>query len=546
MGKIHSVLILLLGSCDRPVRIAMIMLFSVILVGSGLQSYQPMMFRAIVDHLAKGMGRDVWLPAAAFVAIFALSRLMNETQWYFMGLIQQPLMNKIRLNFLKNFHALPYHWHLTKSQGEIEGTLGAGLQGVRSILYSGVLGIAPLIVEISAAIIIVFSCLNWILSAIFLASLVCYLGVLYGTIRRFGAFQKDTDHAFIEMQKLASDLYLASDITKINGRYDFIEERFRERLSGMDRMFWRFYKARAETGLLQASTIAVFFGVTNLTGLYLYQAGTVGLGDFVVINLYIIQFIRPLDRINFMGRDTLAGIVQCERLLAFLARPLGRDGACTLPRRAQGIAITAERIEFSFGAKRIFQALSFSVAPGQTLVIAGPSGIGKTILMKCLSGLLKPDGGKLYFDAIETHDMRLSSFQEQSGYVPQNPILYDMSIFDNVKAGNPDATDEEITSAIEAVRLGGLLERDDRALNVGELGQRLSGGERQRVALARALVKHPRLLLLDEITASLDRENGDAVMALIWQLFPDATKLFITHRVEEIRNADLVLELGHA
>ncbi|GBQ06305.1 ABC transporter ATP-binding protein [Acetobacter cerevisiae] len=273
--------------------------------------------------------------------------------------------------------------------------------------------------------------------------------------------------------------------------------------------------------------------------------GGATLGDFsgfVAALLLAARPLRALGALNAALQEGLAGLVRVFDVIDEKPAVLERAGAITLPPGQGHLAF--EDVGFIYPDGRVgLDGLSLEAAPGFTVALVGPSGAGKSTALSLVPRLHDVTSGRIRLDGVDLRDLTLSSLRHAIAYVSQDPLLFDLSIRDNILIGQEDASDEAVREAARAAAAEPFILAlpDGYDTVVGPGGQRLSGGQRQRVALARALLRNPRLLLLDEATSALDSENEAAVQEALSTLRHSRTTIVVAHRLSTIRSADLVV-----
>jgi len=283
---------------------------------------------------------------------------------------------------------------------------------------------------------------------------------------------------------------------------------------------------------------------------YKVQAGAMTIGDFVLINAFMMQIFMPLNFLGFVYREmkgSLANIEKMFNLLEVKAKITDSPNAKTLALSEPSIEF--DKVSFSYDGKRsIFNNLSISIPKNCTTAIVGSSGSGKSTISKLLFRFYDTQAGNISLGGEYIQDLTLESLRSSIGFVPQDCVLFNASIRDNIHYGRVNATQTEIDNAIDLARLRDLINTlpDGVDTLVGERGLKLSGGEKQRVAIARAILKDPEILVFDEATSSLDSESESEIMQAIQSVTQNKTCVMIAHRLSTIANADkiIVLENG--
>jgi ATP-binding cassette, subfamily B, bacterial len=337
-------------------------------------------------------------------------------------------------------------------------------------------------------------------------------------------------------------------VVKAFGQEDREKERFTRKASETLRARIRLSFNEGGLGLMVGSVIAageaaaIFIGVRNV------QAGTLTLGDLLLVMGYLSQLYRPLQSISKKVGDVQQSIASAERTFALLDQSpevIEKPNAMPLS-RAKG-ALSFQNISFAYERENnpVLQNVSFEVLPGTRVGIAGATGAGKTTLVSLLTRFYDPTSGRITLDGVDLRDYRIADLRNQFAIVLQEPVLFSTSIAENIAYANPDATYEEIVAAAQAANahefITHLLEGYDT--QVGERGMRLSGGERQRISLARAFLKDAPILILDEPTSSVDMKTEAVIVEAMTRLMRGRTTFMIAHRLSTLEQCDVRLQI---
>ena len=289
----------------------------------------------------------------------------------------------------------------------------------------------------------------------------------------------------------------------------------------------------------------IFMSAALCGGIYVcIQWIRIGTGELIVLAtlfLFMTNSLRLLQAILQNFREMLPGFAACEDMQLIAESHAERSGG-TLPARLE-TAIRFDHVDFSYGARNVLSDVSFDIAAGGITVLEGESGVGKTTTIDLVIGFHKPTAGRILVDGVPLEDVRLADWRAGIGYVPQDLVLVEGSILDNITLGDAAISREAAREALERAGLGGFIAEVPQGLDapVGVVGAKLSGGQRQRISLARALVTNPRLLILDEVTSALDVETERQICDSLKALAPETTIIAITHRPAWLAIASRVL-----
>jgi ATP-binding cassette subfamily B protein len=362
-------------------------------------------------------------------------------------------------------------------------------------------------------------------------------------------FVREANLADSRSNTIAVDSLLNYETVKYFTNEEFEARRYDEELNN-----WEQARRKNRLSLFtlnggQAVIIAV--AQTSMIGLAVFQvrAGAMTLGDFILVQAFMIQLFLPLGFLGFVYREIKGSVANIERLFELLAmRPRVVDSIDAKELKVGSAGIKFDKVSFGYRSSRpILKNVSFSIEPGQKVAVVGASGAGKSTLVKLLFRFYDLTDGSISIDSQNINDVTQRSLRHAIGVVPQDTVLFNASLFENIRYGRPDAADQDITEAIKLAHLQAFVDElpEGRDTMVGERGLKLSGGERQRVAIARAILKRPPILVFDEATSSLDSKTEQAILAAVREISQDHTSLVIAHRLSTIVDADKIVVLDH-
>jgi ATP-binding cassette subfamily B protein len=323
--------------------------------------------------------------------------------------------------------------------------------------------------------------------------------------------------------------------------------RYDESLAEVERLTIRVLGLRTLTGVLLVTVLAAGSAAVLLLAAGRVAAGAMTVGELVLVNAYLLQLTRPMDRLGQLYRSIKQAFIDLEQLLDLLdEEPEVADRAGARPLRPGPGEVRFEKVSFAYAAERpILHDVDFVIPPGRSLAVVGPTGAGKSTIARLLFRFWDPSAGRVLVDGQDLREVTQASLRAAIAVVPQDSVLFNETIGYNIAFGRPDATADEIATAARAADLHEFVARlpDGYGTLVGERGLKLSGGEKQRVAIARAILKRPRIFILDEATSSLDSATERRVQAQLKALSAGATTLVIAHRLTTVVDADEIVVL---
>jgi ATP-binding cassette subfamily B protein len=276
---------------------------------------------------------------------------------------------------------------------------------------------------------------------------------------------------------------------------------------------------------------------------------TMTVGQFVLVNTYLMQLYVPLNFLGFVYLQVNQGLVDMEQMFSLLRvnqEITDRPGAKSLAPQGAPSEVRFENVHFGYNPDReILKGVSFTVPAGHKVAIVGPTGSGKSTISRLLFRFYDTVSGQVRVDGVDVRDYTQHSLRGAIGVVPQDTVLFNDSIFYNIAYGRPGASKEEIERAARFAQIHDFIVSLPQGYDtkVGERGLKLSGGEKQRVAIARTILKNPRILILDEATSALDTATEQEIGSALRRVAYDRTTLVIAHRLSTVTDADEILVL---
>jgi ABC-type transport system involved in Fe-S cluster assembly fused permease/ATPase subunit len=407
----------------------------------------------------------------------------------------------------------------------------------------------PIVVELATVAVVLIRLQQEVFMVVFFFALLGYAIVFTHGISRITAAACEASTAQTDERAIMTDSILNYETVKFFTAEQLVASRLDSALSRTEAGWLLFFRSKTLNGLLTTAVFGAFLAVTTGYAVRAVTNGSMTVGDFVLVNAYMFQLVRPIEMLGYALQGTSQGLAFVQKMLDLLREPpeapsTTRNGsfnaAGSLEFRDVGVGYHSDR--------QVLRGVSFLLPSGKTLGIAGASGAGKSTLVRLLVRLLEPDRGEILLDGQPIRTVSLRQLRESIAVVPQDTMLFDDTIAYNIAFGKPDSTRTEVEEAAKLAHLHDLIMSlpEGYETRVGERGLKLSGGEKQRVSIARAALKRPRIYIFDEATSSLDSRTEAEILQNLQQISQSSTTLIIAHRLSTIVHADqiAVLERG--
>jgi ATP-binding cassette subfamily B protein len=512
----------------------------------------PLTLKAIVDSLDP---RQALLAVpVSLVAGYGLLRLsstlFSELRDIVFARVAQRSIRNVALKTFRHLHALSLRFHLERQTGGMTRDVERGTKGIDTLLSYAIFSIIPTFVEITLIGIVLLRNFSVWFALITLLALTSYIFFTVVITEWRTHFRRAMNELDSKASTRAIDSLLNYETVKYFGNEDFETRRYDESLQRWEEAS---VKSRTSLGLLNATqAFIIASAVTTLMALAArgVVAGTMSVGDLVLVNVLLIQLYMPLNFLGVMYREIKQAVTDMEKLFGLLEVHREVDDAPgAAPLALAGASIRFEHVDFSYEAKRqILRDVSFEVPAGHKVAVVGASGAGKSTLARLLFRFYDVSAGRISIDGQDIRAVTQASLRRAIGIVPQDTVLFNDTLWYNIAYGDPEASDEEVIAAARSAHIHDFVMTlpDGYDTMVGERGLKLSGGEKQRVAIARTLLKRPAILIFDEATSALDSRTEKLIQAELREIAENRTTLVIAHRLSTIVDAEqiLVMEAG--
>ena len=524
------------------------------LIGAKIANvWVPIFLKQAVDSLSDSQSQILAIPFALIFA-YGFTRLMavifQELREAFSVKVIQGAIRVVAMRVFQHLHNLSLRFHLDRQTGGLNLAIERGVRGIDTLLAFMLFNIIPTFVEILLICGILWGLYDIYFAVITLAMLVIYIFFTIAMTEWRMKFRRQMNHADQDANTKAVDSLLNYETVKYFSNESHEAQRYDSALLA--------YQKAAISSVTSLSANNIGQGLVIALGLMavmsMAASGVVGgrmtVGDFVLVNAYLIQLYIPLNFLGFVYRTVRQAVTDMDKMFSVLEENQevkDRPHAQNAP--ANKAVIRFEQVHFAYMDQRpILKGISFTVDAGKTVAIVGPSGAGKSTISRLLFRFYDVTAGKITLDGIDLRDMKQTSLRRAIGIVPQDTVLFNDTIRYNIAYGSADASEEAINMAAKLANIDGFIADLPHGMDtlVGERGLKLSGGEKQRVAIARTILKNPGILIFDEATSALDTATEKEIQFALKEVSQDRTTVIIAHRLSTVIDADqiLVLEAG--
>ena len=513
----------------------------------------PFLLKALVDGLDTNADQLALQVVLLLVVAYGAARLSNtlfgELRDTLFGRVTEKAMHSIGLQTFRHVHSLNIDYHLNRRTGGLARDIERGTNGISFLLRFFIFNIAPTLFEIAMVAVLLFINYGAEYAGVIVVSVVLYGSFSFRATRWRTQYVREVNAADSESNTRAVDSLLNYETVKYFNNETFEAERYDASLDVWEQARRKnrlsLFALNGGQALIIAASQTLMLGMAAVS----VNKGTMTLGDFILVNQFMLQLFMPLGFLGFVYREIKGAMANIERLFGVLEETPSLSPAPT----DKTLTVTEGRIRFAdvgfayAPGNPVLKQFNMTIAGGETVALVGASGAGKSTLSKLLFRFYDPTEGAVEIDGTDIRSVSLDSVRRAIAVVPQDCVLFNDSLRENIRYGRPSATDEEVAQAIEAAYLGDVIERlpDGLASIVGERGLKLSGGERQRVSIARAVLKDAPILVFDEATSSLDSHSEQAVMSAFRALAGRHTALVIAHRLSTVVDADRIVVIEH-
>ncbi|WP_282127324.1 ABCB family ABC transporter ATP-binding protein/permease [Roseobacter litoralis] len=536
------------------VRHRVLMALALLILAKLVSVATPFFYKGAVDALAEEGVPLFALGAIGMTVAYGMARLMTvglqQLRDAVFAKVGQRALRMLALETFNHIHRLSMRYHITRKTGGLSRIIERGVKGVDFLLRFLLFSIGPLIFELILVGIIFALYFDFYYLLVVAVVIVLYVWFTFAVTEWRVKLRREMNNQDTDANQKAIDSLLNFETVKYfvaekreAQRYDMAMEKYEDAAikTALSLTFLNFGQSLLITSGLIAVMVMAAIGVQN---------GTLTVGDFVMVNAYMLQITIPLNFLGTVYREIRQALVDMGEMFDLLEQPAEVvDAPDAKPLRVEGGRIELDDVHFGYSTDRaILKGVSIMADPGQMVAICGSTGSGKSTIGRLLFRFYDVTSGALRIDGQDVRDVTLESLHRAIGVVPQDTVLFNDTIRYNIAYGKDGATQAEIVAAAQAAQIHDFIMSlpEGYETAVGERGLKLSGGEKQRVGIARTLLKDPPILLLDEATSALDSETEADIQDALMQAGRGRTVITIAHRLSTIAEADqiIVLEKG--
>lgn len=532
----------------------MLAAFGALLLAKLASVYVPIIFKNMIDALTPTENVALVLPVSLLL-LYGVMRLAStgftELREILFVRVTQQAIRRIALSVFTHLHHLSLRFHLERQTGGVSRDIDRGTRAISNLISYTLYSILPTIIELLMVMTVLALKYDQIFVWITLASIVCYVAFTVIVSNWRIHIRRAVNEADSAANTRAIDSLLNYETVKYFNNEAFELNRYDEAMRR-----WEDATVRSQMTLTVLNMGQQLIIVTGLVAMMWHAAngvvaGTMTVGDLVLVNAFLIQLYMPLNFFGVVYREIRQALTDIERMFGLLnkAREIV-DAPDARPLPPAPISVHFDCVDFAYEAARpILSNVSFEIPAGHTVAAVGHSGAGKSTLARLIYRFYDVTGGRILMNGIDIRQIEQHSLRSGIAIVPQDTVLFNDTLYYNIQYGNPSASREAVIAAARAAHLHDFVETlpDGYESRVGERGLKLSGGEKQRVAIARALLKNPPILVFDEATSALDSKTEQAIQTSMDVAARGRTTLIIAHRLSTVMNADeiIVLDAGH-
>jgi len=536
------------------VKYRVVIAMAALLLSKLIGTYTPFLYRDAVDTLSANGVSDLVLGAVGLTVAYGVARIMSnglqQLRDAVFAKVGQRALRMLALETFNHIHRLSMRYHITRKTGGLSRIIERGVKGVDFLLRFMLFSVGPLILELLLVAGILFFWFDWTYLAVIVVTIALYVWFTFAVTEWRVKLRRQMNDQDTDANQKAIDSLLNFETVKYFGAEDREAERYDTAMRGYEHAALMTNYSLAFLNFGQAVIISIGLILVMVMAAMGVERGDFTVGDFVMVNAFMIQITMPLNFLGTVYREIRQSLVDMGEMFDLLEQPAEiNDKPNARDLAIHGGNVRLENVFFGYNSDRpILQNVSIDVRAGQTVAIVGSSGSGKSTIGRLLFRFYDVVSGALTIDGQDVRDVTQKSLHNAIGVVPQDTVLFNDTIYYNIAYGRDGATREDVEKAARDAQIHDFILSlpEGYETQVGERGLKLSGGEKQRVGIARTLLKNPPILLLDEATSALDTETEQGIQGALDRAAEGRTVITIAHRLSTIADADhiVVLEKG--
>ena len=537
------------------VKYRVVIAMAALLLSKLIGTYTPFLYRDAVDTLSANGVSDLVLGAVGLTVAYGVARIMSnglqQLRDAVFAKVGQRALRILALETFNHIHRLSMRYHITRKTGGLSRIIERGVKGVDFLLRFMLFSVGPLILELLLVAGILFFWFDWQYLAVIVVTIGLYVWFTFAVTEWRVKLRRQMNDQDTDANQKAIDSLLNFETVKYFGAEQREADRYDTAMRGYEHAALLTNYSLAFLNFGQAVIISIGLIIVMVLAAMGVERGELTVGDFVMVNAFMIQITMPLNFLGTVYREIRQSLVDMGEMFDLLEQHAEiNDKPNAMNLAVHGGNIRLSNVSFGYNPDRpILQNVSIDVPAGQTVAIVGSSGSGKSTIGRLLFRFYDVSGGSLTIDGQDVRDITQKSLHDSIGVVPQDTVLFNDTIYYNIAYGRDGATKEEVEKAARDAQIHDFILSlpEGYETPVGERGLKLSGGEKQRVGIARTLLKNPPILLLDEATSALDTETEQGIQEALDRAAEGRTVITIAHRLSTIADADqiVVLEKGH-
>ena len=534
---------------SRKLRIFFIFCFIFLIFAKLATLITPIILGKTIDSLSllDSMQNSNSLLVIGLIASYGLAKISSlafgEIKDSLFSFVSQSATREIALIVFKHLHSLSIDFHFSRKTGALGRFIDRGTKGIEFLMRYVVFNILPVLIEIILVCIIFNSLFGHIYSLVTFFTIFIFVIVTFKITQWRLEFRKKLNKADNNVSNTILESLINFETVKFFGNEKNEFFRLNNHLEDYE---FSANKNRTSLALLNiCQNIIIIIGVTSLMLISASQVkqGELTVGDFVIINTYLLQLYQPLNFLGSVYREIRQAIIDMENMFNLLKIKTNKKNLCENLNLKNNLSIVFKNVSFSYDGKRkILKNINFKISAKQKVALVGPSGSGKTTIFRLLFKFFDNYTGDIFINNQNLKNINEISLRNRLGIIPQDIVMFNDSIFYNIHYGNLESSKNDVIKVAKKAKIMNFIDRLPKKFNtiVGERGLKLSGGEKQRIAIARTLLKDPDIILLDEASSSLDYKTETEIKKNLNNFNINKTVISVAHRLSSIEDYDLI------